>query len=203
MTSTRARLTTAAIILLSLNVLLLFAAQYYLAIDIWVTIGLLLCMFLVSAMIIALLAIAYRDLFRTGHGWKIWATCIVLFVIMNLFMLDFLSAAGAIFGAGIILLFTLSVFAVAFATYLLAYYIDIGLTLAAWMSVLFIWSILIVWRLEGNVFELLTTSLSNPTYTPGYAILSNVFALTFCLIPIGILTFLLNTVRLILREFTT
>ena len=76
---------------------------------------------------------------------------------------------------------------------------DAGLPLIGWVLVIFIWVVLIANRLGGNIVELLLRSMGN---TSAYYLwwLDSLFCTLWWTIPLGTLSFLWHTLKLVHRE---
>jgi hypothetical protein len=99
------------------------------------------------------------------------------------------------------MLFITSVWSVGVATAILLWYRDIGLGLIAWGLAIIIWVVLLTWRFQGNSIELVLSSLNHPN-EPSPLWWFNPFMCIFgWIIPLGIISFLGHTCRLIIREW--
>ncbi len=76
---------------------------------------------------------------------------------------------------------------------------DAGLPLIGWLSAIFVWIMLISNRVQGNTVELYLRSISNTTDYPLWW-LDSLFCILWWTIPIGTLSFLLHTMKLIRKE---
>ncbi len=76
---------------------------------------------------------------------------------------------------------------------------DNGLQLMGWVSVLAIWIVLIAGRVQGNILELLLSSLGATDYYPLWW-LDSLWCLLWWSIPLGALSFLWHIVKLMRKE---
>lgn len=143
------------------------------------------------------LMVVYRSSFQS---WLSWAVLVMVLLIASL-----LSGLGSgIAGPHISLLLTLlhlmSIVAVGVGTAIFLYYRDASLSMLAWFSMISIWLMVFAWKGYGNLIEIMLLSAGQPAAGAPVAWLGSLWCLAFWIIPIGIISFLGHTIRLVLRE---
>lgn len=86
-----------------------------------------------------------------------------------------------------------------FVDFLYAYYNEYSLQFIGWGSVGFIWSILLVWRITGNLFDQWIASMASASNN--LWLLYSLMFETSMMIMTGILCFIIESVRAIAREY--
>lgn len=154
---------------------------------------------LVFTLIIASLwlTIRYRGFFRT---WPGWAIPLVLLVFSSMVVQGVLPVTHPNFSLFFAMLFVVSICSVGIATAILALYRDVGLGLVAWGLVILIWALLLSWRFQGNLIELSVYSLIHPGEPPPLWWFNQLMCILGCVFPLGVISFVGHTLRLILRE---
>jgi hypothetical protein len=155
---------------------------------------------LISTLIFAptWLIFRYRAFFRT---WLGWATPLVSLVCSSIVVQGVLRINHPNLSLLFSLLFVVSVWSFGVATAVLLWYRDVGLGLIAWGSLVMIWIVLFAWRIQGNLIELVLSSLSHPDQPSPLWWFNPLICIWGWIIPLGAISFLAHTLRLILREF--
>jgi hypothetical protein len=100
----------------------------------------------------------------------------------------------------ITLLSIVSSWGIGVATIILLCSRDVGLRLVAGVLVLFVWTAFFVWQLYGNLIEISFLSLNHPGEPSPLWWLNPLFCLLWWIVPLGLLSFIIHTVRIIKRE---
>jgi hypothetical protein len=144
------------------------------------------------------LMIRYRAFFRT---WPGWTTPIILLI----FSSSVVQGALPIGLGNISLIFSIlsivSLYAVGLATAILLWYRDVGLKLVAWWTVIVIWTLTLAWRYQGNLIELAFYKLIHPNEPDPIWWFGPFMCILWWIIPLGIISFLGHTLRIIIREW--
>lgn len=141
------------------------------------------------------LTIHYRAFFRT---WVGWAIPLVLLAFSSLVVQGVLSISHL--GFFFSMLFVVSFWCIGIATGILLWYRDVGLGLIAGGTILVVWVLLFVWRFQGNLIELFILSLNHPNESSPFWWFGLLACVFDCIAPLSILSFLVHTIRLIVRE---
>ncbi len=145
------------------------------------------------------LIVQYRKFFQT---WTGWATPILLFIIGNMVVYRIIPVNIP----SLILLFALialvSFWCICPATMVFLWYRDVGLKLVAWGSVIIVWIMMFAWRFQGNLIELIFSGFSNMNSNSPSPLwwLNVLMCITLWIIPLGFISFLGHTIRLIMQE---
>jgi hypothetical protein len=144
------------------------------------------------------LIIRYRAFF---HTWPGWAVPLILLILSSLVVQNVLFVSHSNLSLFFAMLFLTSVWSVGVATAILLWYRDIGLGLMAWGLAIFIWVVLLTWRFQGNSIELVLSSLNHPNEPSPLWWFNPLICIFGWIIPLGIVSFLGHTLRLIIREW--
>lgn len=124
----------------------------------------------------------------------IWITFQLLFVISM--MMYSHPSFGLFFSILLFVLFPLMVI----VNFLYAYQNGVSLKFIAWGSICFMWSILLAWKMTGNLLEVWIKNISASSND-----LSWLYAFmygTACMVVAGIVAFLVETIRAMRKEFS-
>lgn len=148
----------------------------------------------------AWLLIRYRKLFRAWWGWLIPVLCLFL---SSMVSQNILSVGNPNLSFFFALLFIVSGCCVGVATAILLWYRDVSLSLMAWGTVIVMWALVFAWRFQGNLIELSLQSLAHPDEPSALWWFNSLLCLGGWIFPLGVVSFLAHTVRLILRNGST
>ena len=156
-------------------------------------------LFLISSLVIAAswIVIHHRAFFRT---WPGWATPTLVFVLSGMVQGGVLPVRHPNVSFFFTLLFIVSGWCIGISTMILLYYRDVGLQLLGWGSVVMIWAMLLGWRFQGDLVQLYVSSLTQSNMPSPLWWLNSLMCVLWWIIPLGIIGFLVHTVRLIWRE---
>ncbi len=149
---------------------------------------------LVSIFCAAMLVILYRWFFAQ---WRGVAICVVTLGVGR-----WTTATGLMTGRAQLAVLVLTLDAMLVLGICLALMLwkrDAGLPLVGWALVGFIWTMLIVNRVQGDIVEVLLRSMGNASIYPTWW-LDPFFCFLWWAVPLGVLSFLWHTLRLIRKE---
>jgi hypothetical protein len=150
-----------------------------------------------STLVLTWLSYYHRTFFRRWRGWAIsvvLVTVILFFTSSNILSLP--SQLSLFFSVLIIP----SLWLLFLASVILLWYRDVGLALLGWGSIIYVWSLFLSWRYQGNLLELWLYSLNYPDAPSPLWWLNTLFCLSACIFPVAIFSLLGHTVRLIIHE---
>lgn len=145
------------------------------------------------------LIIHYRAFFKTWLGW------IIPFISLFLSGLAVQASPGidlGCFASLAVFVFLTSFWGIIPITIIYQRHNDVGLKLIAWGSIIVVWSFVFAWRLQGNLIEALLRNLSPSAPSLQLWWLNPVICIIWWVIPVGIISFLYHTIRLIVHELT-
>lgn len=144
------------------------------------------------------LVIRYRIFFRT---WLGWISPLISLIVSSLVVQGVLSIPYPNLSFFVSMLFIVSAWSFGVATLVLLWYRDVGLGLIAWGSAIVVWLMLFAWRFQGNLLELWLSSLNYPNEPSPLWWFNPLTCILGWIIPLGILSFLGHTIRVLIREF--
>ena len=147
-------------------------------------------------LVITYLIITYRTFF---HAWSSWALS-VGFVILT-FLFNFGIKPGQ---PHIALFFSMtllpSLWILFLATVILLSQNNAGAPLFGWVSILCIWAFFLFWHYRGNFIPIWLHDLTHITEPSSLWWLYSLFCQSSCIIPVALLSFLVQLIRLIKYE---
>ncbi len=153
---------------------------------------------LTSMLAISWLAFIYRSYFQSWSGWVFSLVLVMISFFFTIgttlhlpFQLDFFFS--------ILVLPTL--WLLFLSTIILLWRRDVGLLFLSWIPILYVWSVFLAWRYQGNLIKLWLNSLSQSGTPSPLWWLNTLFCLSSCVLPIAAVSFMGHTVRLLVHEF--
>ena len=143
------------------------------------------------------LMIIYRSHFQYWVGWII---SIIILVFSNFFSSGHIQVNNSRLSFFSIMITIFSMWGVGVATIIFLWYRDYGLRLVASALVIITWIGFLVWNVQGNVFDLLITSVNQPEISSPLWWLYPLFCVLWWIIPIGISSFVVHTFRILASE---
>ncbi|MCP4538836.1 MAG: hypothetical protein GY832_17010 [Chloroflexi bacterium] len=146
----------------------------------------------------AWLIVRYRAFFRT---WSGWAAPIIAFIISMMVFAGVLPVNHPNLSFFFTLLLLVSTVCIGVATAVLFWYRDVSLKLIGWISVLYIWALVVGWRFQGNLMTVYMSSLVNPNQ-PSQSLwwINSLMCIMGWVVPLGMIGFIGHTIKLIVRE---
>jgi len=156
-------------------------------------------LFLISSLVIgsSWLLIHYRTFFGT---WLGWAVPILVFVLSGMVYGGVLPVRHPNLSLFFMLLFIVSGWCIGVSTAILLLCRDVGLRLIGLGSVIMIWALALGWRSQGSLIQLYLSSLTSSNEPSPLWWLNTLMCIIGWIIPLGIISFLAHTLRLIWRE---
>jgi hypothetical protein len=136
------------------------------------------------------LMLSHRKIFTNGWGWITPVICLAV---------SSLSVSQPTISFLLNTLVLLSNWAIGVATAILLWQRDLGLKLLGWVSIAYIWTLMLAWRYQGNLIELWIQSLNNFNGSSPLWWL-NLWCVAAWVVPISLLSVIGHTVRLLWRE---
>jgi len=144
------------------------------------------------------LMVRYRTFFRT---WTGWATPILVLIISMMVFAGVLPVNHPNLSSFFSLLLLVSTVCIGVATAILFWYQDVSLKLIGWMSVIYIWALVLGWRFQGNLMTSYMSSLINPNQPPqSLWWINSLMCIMGWVVPLGFIGFVGHTIKLIVRE---
>lgn len=145
------------------------------------------------------LIIYYRGFFRTWLGWTASLLPVTLSSLVVQKVLPVRYPPASFFFTT---LFIVSIWGVGLTTGILLWYRDVGLRLIAWGSVILVWMMAVAWRIQGNLIQLAFMYFNHPPDQPPPLWWFNTLLLMmFWMVPLGVVSFIRHTRRLVRREW--
>lgn len=149
------------------------------------------------ALITAYEIFRYRRWFRL---WTGWAFLLLFMILSNLVFQQFVSETSLpppIPFFALVIAVT-SFWAVLPGTSVFLWYKDLGLPFFAWGLAIIAWFLTLVWRFQGNIFELMLSFVKQPAL-PWWMPLF--LCMTYIILPVSLISFIGYTLRLLVSEF--
>lgn len=150
-----------------------------------------------SVLVFTWLPFYYRAFFRRWSGWIISVVFVVIALFFTLNNTLSLPPQLSLFFS---ILVIPGLWLMLLATAILLWHRDAGLALLGWGSIIYIWSVFLAWRYQGNLLELWLQSLNHPDAPSPLWWLNTLFCLSSCIFPVAIVSLLGHTFRLVGRE---
>lgn len=149
------------------------------------------------ALITACEILRYRRWFRL---WSGWAALLLFMMLSNLVFQQFVSEASLPppFPFFALVLAMMSFWAVLPGTSVFLWYKDLGLPFFAWGLAMVAWFLTLVWRFQGNIFELLLAFVKQPAmpwWMPFF------LCMAYIILPVSLISFIGHSLGLLVREF--
>ena len=144
------------------------------------------------------LVIRYRKIFST---WPGWAATVLVYILSNVVVQNVLPVSNPLLADLFVILFIAGGWAFIISTILLLLRRDVGLQVAAWGGAIIIWTYVFAWRFQGNLIELELMTMTHPNDRSPLWWLHQLMCIFGALFPLGAISFVWHTFRLILREF--
>ena len=144
------------------------------------------------------LIVRYQWIFRTWPGWTVFPAFLTL---SSLVVQDILPVHHPNLAFAFSMLFITSAWGVGVATAVLLWHRDVGLGMIAWGLAILVWALLLSWRLQGSLIDMMVSKLIRPDEPSPLWWYNSSVCIFVWIIPLGIIGFLGHTIRLILQEF--
>lgn len=154
-------------------------------------------LFLTLSLAVTGLMLVYRRFFRT---WPGWFTPIGLLIIGNLVVNNIWTIPHPNLSLFFTVLAVISIWMIGVATTILLWYRDVGLGLAGWSFVVFLWVLVLAWQFQGNLLDLWLLGINNPTAPQPLWWLNPLICITGWVVPLGICGFIWHTLRILINE---
>lgn len=146
----------------------------------------------------AWLIIRYRAFFRT---WLGWATPILALILSMMVFAGVLPVNHPNLSFFFSLLLLVSTVCIGVATAILLWYRDVSLKLIGWISVIYIWALVLGWRFQGNLITLYMSGLVYPNQSSqSLWWLNSLMCIVGWIVPLGIISCVGHTIKLVIRE---
>ena len=136
------------------------------------------------------------------QSWVGWITPIIILFFSNLFSSGYIQVNNSGLSFFYILLTIFCMWGVGVATIIFLWYRDYGLRLVASALVIITWIGFVVWNIQGNLFDLLIKNMNQPEVPSPLWWLNPLFCVLWWVIPIGIISFVVHTFRIIAKEIS-
>ena len=145
----------------------------------------------------AWLIIHHRAFFRTWPGWAISILMLILSMMVFTGVLTVNHPNLSLFFS---LLLWVSTICIGVSTAILLWYRDASLKLIGWISVTYIWALVLGWRFQGNLITLYLSGLTHSNQSSQLWWLNSLLCIAGWIVPLGMISFVGHTLRLITHE---
>lgn len=143
------------------------------------------------------LTFCYRRYF--AHWWT-WLALLALWVAGALVVHEDIKIPQAALSFLLTMLFFCGGLSLLIALCLRLYQRDFGISLIGWMTVICIWSIVIMWRVYGDLIEAMFQSAERPSQPSPVWWSSLLLSSACCLVPVALLSVVWHTIVLLRRD---